>query len=249
MSGAMRRLADGARPPTWSAREWMWRREAQMTRVGQRLRIGMLLPVVLTIVSGCAKSPGPTLPNIIAIPGLEPVAVYRFVDSRPQDRYTIGWSSFHGRSSQWFNYDALPKPIRVREPVDVTVTRAFATALRTRGFPVVDRSDTPFAPGHSPANGAIVVSGEVIRYRVETHTTVSGIATHFTDAAECRVVLRLYEPVDARAIWEKTYAAKGGGEGVRSPGALRSLAYVLARATNEAVNDPELMAVLNRKGH
>src|SRR2546426_1995881 len=64
--------------------------------------------------------PGPKLRDAAHLSGLPLISVYRFVDSRGTDAQLIGERTYRGRSGIAF----APHPIRAREAVDLTVTRA-----------------------------------------------------------------------------------------------------------------------------
>src|SRR5262245_26017068 len=129
-------------------------------------RVKALIAFLVLAVAGCLPARSTPRP-IPALSGLLRVAVYRFTDNRGKDAHVIGQEGFGSRVGS-------SSPMRARTPVDLTVTRAFADALKARGFPVVDRTDVAFMPGAALENIAGLVSGEITVHRWERHDRTGG---------------------------------------------------------------------------
>lgn len=204
----------------------------------------VLAGLALLTVPGCAPSvpAPPSVAGIVAQPGLRSVAVYRFVDRRGQEPTRVGDDFFHGRTSILFPIDSGPKPVRVGRPVDVLVTEAFLAAFKARGFPVVDETARPFVAGQIAPRGAVAaVSGEVVRYWLESHTVVSGPASSFVTRGDCHVIVRLYSPGGGAPAFEKAYVARAVSGGRMDPGVLSE---ALGQVVWQATTDYELMKSL-----
>lgn len=194
------------------------------------LRCDLVVGVIIaSAMTGCGPQTLSYVPkDITALPNLDPVAVYLFVDTRGKEERRIGTRFFQGRVMR------KADPIYVSEPVAVAVTRAFADGLKARGFRVVDLTRTPFAAGQPAAAARIGVSGEITRFWEETHAT-AGVGATWEVLAECAVVLHAYEAATGRRLWEKTYSQ-----------AVEGLANkALAQTVKAALNDPELIRQLS----
>jgi hypothetical protein len=124
-------------------------------------------------------------------------------------------------------------------------TRAFADALKVRGFLVVDRTDVAFVPGAAPENVDGLVSGEITDYWWEREVRVGGsynTMTNFSDLARCTITVRAHARASGEKLWEKTYSREvGASGGIGNPDALTQ---VLARTVRGAVMDRELVEQL-----
>src|SRR5215813_1715157 len=200
-------------------------------------RVKALIAILVLAVAGCLPARSTPRP-IPALSGLLPIAVYRFTDSRGKDAHVIGQDVFGSRGGS-------ASPMRARTPVDLTVTRAFADALKARGFPVVDRTDVAFVPGTAPENVDGLVSGEITDYWWEREVRTGGpygAMTNFSYRARCTITVRAHARASGEKLWEKTYSRElGASGGIGNPNALTQ---VLARTVRAAVMDRELVEQL-----
>lgn len=180
-------------------------------------------------------------PRITPLSGLETVAVYVFTDNRQEEDNLVGESVFHGLRN------TLTDAIYVSEPVAVTLTNAFADALKARGIPVIDLTSTKFDPVKSKSDALVALSGEILEFWYERGGSVIG---ENRELARCRVILRAYDTSIRRKFWEKEYSRTyqlkprepERGDRYKTP-----LGQVAAEVVAEAVYDPEFILAIGRK--
>jgi hypothetical protein len=122
------------------------------------------------------------------------------------------------------------------------VSRALADGLKARGFQVIAATGETYLPRVSRAAARVAIAGELKEFWTEAF---------YTNKAECKVQLQLYDMATGRKLWEKEYAARdseglGGGAFASLDGLRDRLVRQLAQVITEVVNDPELFSQVGR---
>jgi hypothetical protein len=120
------------------------------------------------------------------MPGLPPVAVYDFRDTRGEAEPTRVGTAVQPRGNQGLHND---------EPVASTVGRFVTVALLSRGFPVVDRRRSVYEPQKAPQDARFAITGDVPVFWV-THRT-PGRDLFFN----VRVQFRVYDTDGGALVW------------------------------------------------
>ena len=201
-----------------------------------------LVSIALLSLGGCggqATDRYSPSKNIVGLPNLKPVAIYRFVDRRGKEENLVG------ERFDSYKFEVISRleiePIRAGEAAAKIVTRAFRDGLRGRGFPVIDMTETPFAPGESWISAKVAVSGEVLEYWESSGILKGWLSIRWIYTARSRVLLQTYGVPSGQKFWEKLYSS----EVVLQAGNPRD--EVLAKMVEEAMNDPELVRELARR--
>jgi hypothetical protein len=122
------------------------------------------------------------------------------------------------------------------------VVRAFLEGFRARGFPVVDMTTRPYAPGAGVGEARVAISGRVLQFGALI--VRSGLVTYDQRVA-CRIELEAREASTGRSLWTKSYAEVTQGA-ILPADPITLLSRALAKVTGQAVSDPELLAVVLR---
>jgi hypothetical protein len=163
------------------------------------------------------------------VPGLPPVAVFDFRDTRGEAEPTRVGTAVQPRATHALHND---------EPVASTVSRFVTVALLSRGFPVVDRRRSVYEPHKAPQGERFAITGDIPVFWV-THST-PGRHLFFN----VRVQLRVYDTDSGALVWEKLYSTTCAGLAGWDP---CSWPTVLETVFTQVVKDPELVDHLARK--
>jgi hypothetical protein len=126
--------------------------------------------------------------------------------------------------------------------VAVGIARAFLEGFRARGFPVVDVTAQPYAPGANAGDARAVISGRVLQFGALIIR--SGLVA-FDQRVACRVDLEARDAATGRSLWTKSYSDVTQGT-VLPADPITLLSRGLAKVIEQAVSDPELLAVVRR---
>jgi hypothetical protein len=161
-------------------------------------------------------------------PGLPPVAVYAFRDTRRETEPTrVGTAVRPGAAHALYN----------DEPVAWTVSRFIIVVLLSRGFPVADLRRSVYEPHKASQDARFAITGDVQEFWV-THSTPGRSV-----ALNVRVQLRVYDTESGALVWEKLYSKTCAGLAGWDP---CTWITVLEAVSTQMVTDPELVDQLVR---
>jgi hypothetical protein len=200
-----------------------------MFLTARRALLGGLIAVTATACGPQTRTLVYTPKDITLLAQLPPVAIYRLVDKRGEEERRIGTHVFRGR------YTSSRELVYATEPVATTVTRAFADAVRARGFPVRDLTAMTFSASPPGSDAHVSVTGEVIRFWMESLAT-SGLFGTLRFRAECGLVLYAHDTATGRRFWERAYSHED-----------EDITRALAGTVSKAVNDPEFIQQLSQR--
>jgi hypothetical protein len=194
----------------------------------------------ISVAVGCGAPPRPFLPGFYSPAKIDPfrgalpaVAVYAFSDDRATDP-TLIMESGGLRGERRRDY--------ATEPVADGVVRAFVDGFRARGFPVADMTAKPYAPDASSGDARIAISGRVLQFGALILR--SGLVG-FDQRVVCRIDLEAREAATGRSVWTKSYSELTQGPALPAD-PMTVLSRALAKVIEQAVTDPELLAVVLR---
>jgi hypothetical protein len=145
------------------------------------------------------------LTGIDALSELEPVALYRFRDTRdhrsPGYAAAVGESMRPERSGRRY----LVSFLYSRGPVAELVTRAFGTGLQVRGFTVVDRTAEHFVIGQSTPPTRLAISGEIDSFWGSYNLSAESGNVYSW------IMVRIHDGATGQEMWKDSFEAIEAG--------------------------------------